>query len=985
MSPQSKFRLTALAGALALVLSGEAAAQTTLTVNNSADAFTAGTLRQALSTVTNDCGCTGAPYTINFAFPGLTTIPVNSSLPTVPFPPACTVFIDGYSQPGSVPNSVATIQGGTNAQPRIILDGSSMTGGVGLTLDGTNSTVKGLVFKNFPSAALSLRGANSSALGNFFGVNETASGCASSQPNMVGVYVDFGSAGADVGGANPADRNVFGCMSKGIDVVGNDANIYGNLIGTGAGGAALPNGTGVAVTSSGFSPGVFVGAPSGGLGNLIARNTGAGVAVGSNRNSVYVQGNDIFLNGGLGIDLGNNGPTPNVASLFPSGAPNGGQNYPLITYVRYDSANTSVDFSFNGFANGSISVDVHANPPGLGLDEGARFVGSGAFPTDTAGNASGTVFLSGIQASPTLTATSSSGTSEFSPGASLDVSPKNLAFVGTVGNTSAPQVVTYTNISTSSNITIGPPITTGDFAATASGCDGSTSIPPGGTCTVSVTFTPIFLGNSFDFLDMPTSGTGGGRGIELAGLAQPNPVAAVSPPGPVNFGSQVVGTPGSPITFTLSNSGDFYYDVASVSVNGAQASSFTIVNNGCLNASVGTNPSLAPPPGPPRAAALPAVSTCDITVAMNPAVAGSLAATLDIQTNATNPVLQVALSGTGTSVVVPQGTVVASNPGPIDFGPRRVGTQSPTQTITLTNGGIGGYTVASATVRGTGFVKTGDSCTGVPLGTSVTSCAITLAFAPAFEGTYRTNLEILSNASNPQVLVELRGTGTPAPVGTLAAAPSFVSFGVQALGITTNPQTVEVTNTGTLPVAVSGVRVTGDFAQTNDCRALDSGQSCRAFVTFSPTAEGDRNGSLIVDSDASNRQLVVSLQGTGSPAPIPAIDLNPSAISFGTSLMGSGGGGTAVTLRNSGGANLALGRIYTIGDFRVSHSCPTNLPPGASCVATVSFTPSITGSRTGKLVVESNAPAGNKEASLSGTGCRNFGLGTSRLAAPICK
>ena len=57
----------------------------------------------------------------------------------------------------------------------------------------------------------------------------------SSQPNMVGVYVDFGSAGADVGGANPADRNVFGCMSKGIDVVGNDANIYGNLIGTGAG------------------------------------------------------------------------------------------------------------------------------------------------------------------------------------------------------------------------------------------------------------------------------------------------------------------------------------------------------------------------------------------------------------------------------------------------------------------------------------------------------------------------------------------------------------------------------------------------------------------------------------------------------------------------------------------------------------------------------------------------------------------------------
>jgi hypothetical protein len=47
---------------------------------------------------------------------------------------------------------------------------------------------------------------------------------------------------------------------------------------------------------------------------------------------------------------------------------------------------------------------------------------------------------------------------------------------------------------------------------------------------------------------------------------------------------------------------------------------------------------------------------------------------------------------------------------------------------------------------------------------------------------------------------------------------------------------------------VGNVRATGDFAQTNDCRFLDSGQSCRAFVTFTPSALGERTGNLVVDA-----------------------------------------------------------------------------------------------------------------------------------------
>ena len=975
MSPRSQLRLKALASAMALAFASDASALTQ-TVTSNADSG-AGTLRAALSFIQSEsaCGCTGAPYVINFAFPGLTTIPVNTTLPSS----TCQTYIDGYDQTpvlqtGATFNSIADIRSGTNAQLKIVLNGSVMTGGSGLVIGGPSSVVQGLVFRNFPQTALDIQAPAAFVAGNFFGVNETATACAASA-NMVGVTIGFGATATQVGGnsGNPADRNVFGCMSRGIDVQGSDAGIFNNMIGTGVGGAALPNGIGVAVLSSGFSPGIDIGIPTPGVGNLISGNTGAGVAVGANRNNVYIQGNDIFLNGGLGIDL-----APNA---------NGNQSSPRIDFVRYDGTATSVDWSLNGFANSSVSIDFHANPPGLGLDEGARWNGFANSSTDGAGLASGTFFVPGTLPSPTALATGSSGTSEFSPPASLDVNPKFLTFNGVLGSTTAPQTVTYTNIG-STPIVVGPPITLGDFAATST-CDGTTPIPAGGTCTANVTFTPLFVGNSFDYLDMPlVTGTGGGRGIALDGNAIPNPVLAVSPPGPFSFGSLVVGATSSPVTFTVSNSGNDVFDVLSVNLNGPSAASFSIVGNTCANATVGIPAfaPIAPPPGaPPVAAAGPPVLTCDITVAMTPQVVGPLTATIDIQSTATNPIAQVALTGTGALTASPTGTVVPSNPGPIDFGQRRVGTQSPTQTITLTNSGTGPFTVSSAAIRGTGFVKVSDGCTGVQIGGNILSCSIGLAFAPAFEGQYRTSLEILSNASNPQVLVELLGFGTPLPVGLLAATPGSVAFGTQPVGITTNPQTVQVTNAGALPVTVSGVRVTGDYAQTNDCRALDPGQGCRAFVTFTPTSQGDRPGNLIVDSDASNNPLVVSLVGSGSPAPIPVVELNPGAVSFGTSLMGSGGGGTAITLRNAGGANLVLGRIYTLGDFRLTHNCLTNVPPGASCVLTVSFVPSITGSRTGKVVVESNAPAGNKEAPLSGTGCRNFGRGTSRLAAPVCK
>jgi F5/8 type C domain len=101
--------------------------------------------------------------------------------------------------------------------------------------------------------------------------------------------------------------------------------------------------------------------------------------------------------------------------------------------------------------------------------------------------------------------------------------------------------------------------------------------------------------------------------------------------------------------------------------------------------------------------------------------------------------------------------------------------------------------------------------------------------------------------------------GGSTPTGNLTASPTSLTFASQALNTTSAAQAVTVRNTGTGAAAISGVSVTGDFAQTSTCgTSLGAGASCTANVTFRPTASGTRTGTLTVGS------LQVALSGTGA-------------------------------------------------------------------------------------------------------------------------
>ncbi|MBN2357147.1 right-handed parallel beta-helix repeat-containing protein [candidate division KSB1 bacterium] len=232
---------------------------------------------------------------------------------------------------------------------------------------------------------------------------------------------------------NVVDHNLIcGNDMEGISIVGYAEShiptyknlLTHNLIGIDISGAPLPNGReGVNIGEyngtkyrGGFAPDNVVGP-----GNMIAYNGMAGVSVWEDYRTAWnadgnrITQNSIFDNGGLGIDLGNDGVTPNDPG-DADGGPNQHLNHPKITSAQYKAGGALI--------SGTISIDRPPNtatvevftvrPDPSGFGEGARYLGSTT--PDAAGNWS--VMVTGVAGNDSVTATTTDdifNTSEFSP------------------------------------------------------------------------------------------------------------------------------------------------------------------------------------------------------------------------------------------------------------------------------------------------------------------------------------------------------------------------------------------------------------------------------------------------------------------------------------------------------------------------------------------------------------------------------------------
>jgi len=219
------------------------------------------------------------------------------------------------------------------------------------------------------------------------------------------------------------DKNV----TAGVEVTSffTGKSITGNTITNNGGPGVLIDGTSIAHvegnTISGNGTGVLVNdaAVASITSNTITAN-GKGIALAGTSTGNVFTSNAIFKNTGLGIDLGNDGPTANDAGDADTG-PNNLQNYPVLTAVNSAGGNTTIAGTLNSTPNTAFRLDFFANdacnPSGFG--EGQAFLDSFKVTTDANGNASFTATLTGITV-PTgavITATATdpgNNTSEFS-------------------------------------------------------------------------------------------------------------------------------------------------------------------------------------------------------------------------------------------------------------------------------------------------------------------------------------------------------------------------------------------------------------------------------------------------------------------------------------------------------------------------------------------------------------------------------------------
>jgi hypothetical protein len=223
---------------------------------------------------------------------------------------------------------------------------------------------------------------------------------------------------------------ISGNLGNGIflDRDADHTRIQGNFIGTAADGITpLGNGKdGLLIIDSGVNSVGPLSGPNADAGNTIAFNLRNGITVRnslSNPRAQRFSANSIHNNAQLGIDLGDNGPTPNDPADGDTGA-NQLQNFPVLTAAFGFNGNLTIYGTLNSTPSRTFTLEFFANQAadGSGFGEGQIFLGQASVMTNDSGDASFNVTfpLPANVAAVSATAIDSSGyTSEFAPDATI--------------------------------------------------------------------------------------------------------------------------------------------------------------------------------------------------------------------------------------------------------------------------------------------------------------------------------------------------------------------------------------------------------------------------------------------------------------------------------------------------------------------------------------------------------------------------------------
>jgi hypothetical protein len=119
--------------------------------------------------------------------------------------------------------------------------------------------------------------------------------------------------------------------------------------------------------------------------------------------------------------------------------------------------------------------------------------------------------------------------------------------------------------------------------------------------------------------------------------------------------------------------------------------------------------------------------------------------------------------------------------------------------------------------------------------------------------------------------------------------------------------------------------------------------------------------------------LEIACGSKSNPSTTTTVSTSPASLTFGSQTTATTAPPQAITVTNTGQSVLTISGVAASGDFSQTNTCATSVPAGASCAITVTFTPTVAGSRTGTITITDNASNSPQRISLMGTGVSSTG------------
>ena len=614
----------------------------------------------------------------------------------------------------------------------------------------------------------------------------------------------------------------------------------------------------------------------------------------------------------------------------------------------------------------------------------------------------------------------------------VTLSPSSLLFADQIsGTTSTWQTVTLQNglvvpLEVQNVYLQGSNAT--EFVILSDNCTGSQLPLTNGACSINIAFAPTNAAPKSAQLVVVDNATGSPRILPLGGngLAAA-PVVCLSA-NRLTYNSTFVGATDTVQTVNISNCGTAPLNLTNAVVSGPASSDYFISADTCGGVPF-TSATVAPG------------SNCTFSIDFAPTTNGNRNAVLTFFDDAGNNPQAVLLAGKGCATISMSPATLPAPTAGVAYSQSIIasGGGAP-YTYAVSSGGLpgglaftaGGAISGNATNIGTfTFQVTATDaygCTGVQQYTLTVGCP-TLIIEPTglpdgLQWSAYTNTISVIGGIAPFTFTVSAGAlpggttlnstngvlaGTPSVAGpasfTIAATDANGCGGSQSYTITINPtvpilgfvpallptfgdvvlgttgavQSVTVTNSGTAPLIITSLALTGanpgEFVLDPPSACLGAsvpaGATCTVNVRFKPTTSGDKGATVMVYDNSAGNPHSFTVKGAGIA---PMIVLSSTSLDFGTQTVNVASAPQRVIVQNTGDGPMLITNVTVIctngPDFSVvADNClSTPLQPGDSCSISVSFKPGATLPRVGTLVITGTATNSPQLVNLRGVG-----------------